>query len=159
MAKAYVRLSVLLAGALLIPASADSQATHDIQTFVAEISDTVQNPCNGEDVALSGTIRFRLSTLTSASGGVDVSIETNDQGIAGVGASGTLYRLVGASVLNIHIPDPTAAGQVFNLVTDQLFVAQGNAPNSHIIQHDHFTLNANGTLTASHDLFLGVCGS
>ena len=104
-------------------------------------------------------MHFRLMTLFTDSGGSDIAIHTDNAGVSGLGDSGTLYHLVGASDLNIHVPDMSAAGQVFNLVTDQLFVGQGLSPDSHIKQHSHLTIAADGTLIVEHDLFESVCGS
>src|SRR5262249_16804421 len=144
-----LRMAALIAFGLLIPAAAHAQASVEVVTQDIIVSDTITNPCDGTGITLNGVIQFRLMTLFNASGGMEIEIHENNQGIQGVADSGDMYRFVGTSTLHLHIPDLNAAGQVFTLISESLLVGQGDAPNAHFMQFDHLVMHPEFTLSVA----------
>ena len=155
--KHLLAISAFGTSVLLVPASAHAQAAHDRVTQDIAVNDIVSHPCTGEDVAISGIIRFRMQETFTPAGGLFLILTENNQGISGVSAGGRLYELVGSSTLVETIPELLDPQETFSITTTQLFIAQGAADDFHVRQHIHVTVNDNGTTVVFSVKFEGIC--
>jgi hypothetical protein len=55
------------------------------------LTTTLPNPCNGEEVLITGTLRFTINATTSASGGTHVYFSTDYKDMSGDGVFGNRY--------------------------------------------------------------------
>lgn len=95
---------------------------------------------------------FRL-TFDNA-GGVHVKTQANPQGISGVGqTTGNVYQGTGVSqdLFNTTVGEQTTVINNFRII--------GREPGTSIMVHSvwHYTINANGTLTAEADHSSSEC--
>jgi hypothetical protein len=109
--------------------------------------------CNGETVALSGNLNLVAHVTQSSSGNFNVEVNVDSQGLSGTGASGTQYQA------NTHSHDMFEAGAASTSTSTDKFVliAKGKNPDLMTTMTMHYTLNANGTLTAVVDNFSVKC--
>src|SRR2546428_1748196 len=92
----------LIASVLFGPGTARTAAFQELFTQDIEVFDTIFDPCSGEYVTLSGIIQFRLQYTFNANGGLDAYMVENNQGISGIGASGSSYQFAGAVTQSVH---------------------------------------------------------
>jgi hypothetical protein len=138
--------AALLALALaVVPATASAAVVQNVRM---PLNITVASPCNGDVIAVTGTIHLLASSTSDGSGGFHVSFMDNVSGITGVGSlSGATYHGVGGDWFsgNARPPFPVEFTQtdVFGLIS------AGSAPNFIMTDTLHITVNADGTLTAN----------
>jgi hypothetical protein len=107
----------------------------------------------GESVDLSGSINFLFHSTFDQSGGMHVQLKSNLQGVSGVGTTtGAKYRASDSETLvfNVDVDDaPFESTSVssFNII------GQGKGNNFVLHESAHFTVDANGDVTAQHDNF------
>ncbi len=116
------------------------------------ISVPVFDTCTGQTVTLSGDAHFQAEDVIDDGAGVvgqNVHIHENFQ-IVGTDDQGTKYILHEEDqlVLNGRVyADGSGREEVSQPVT-LVLVSQGATPNLILHATDHFTINANGTITA-----------
>jgi hypothetical protein len=130
----------------------DRAAQHE---FVDVSGVILENDCEnaGEPVELSGDVHV-VSRIVADETEAHLVLHINFQGVKGEGlTTGTNYRVPGASntIFNLHIrPDDTSFSGEGTQVISQHFVSQGQSAQDLIVKSTlHFTLNANGELTAA----------
>lgn len=113
---------------------------------------TVTVPCAnngaGELVALSGTLHTIINIRSDNNGGFGLKVHSQTQGVSGVGLiTGRKYQLSGVSQSNQNIK----AGETFTMVNNFRLVGQGPGNNLMIHENTHYTINAKGELTSTHE--------
>jgi hypothetical protein len=132
---------------------APAPASAGAATFKIPISITVSIPCNGDTVTLTGDLHVEIQFNLNNSGGGNVHILTNPQGISGTGSvTGVKYQGTGM----------TQQDETFTSAVEAKFInrfdiigQKGNAFEVH--ETAHITINANGDVTVFFDNFSVVC--
>ena len=149
-------LLVLLALALVIPAATQAQATRIKETVIEPFDDLIVS-CTGEDVHLTGEQRITAMTVIDDRGGIHTTFQLVPQNVRGVGlTSGIEYKAVGSALNSVNADAETAplvstSMSMFNLVS------QGGGDNLQVKFTVHFTVNANGEVTAVVENFSAKC--
>ena len=140
--------AILFALALVMPALAATVINIDIP-----LSGTVFNPCNGENVAVSGNEHDTFELTFDGHGGVHVVFTGNLEGVTGVGDQGNTYQIPGAfhDQYNARVGFEETFTETFQIVS------HGSAPNFTFHEDAHITVNPNGTVTEFHDHFSTTC--
>ena len=140
--------AVMFALALTLPALAAT-----VYNITYPVSFTITNPCNGENVAVSGNEHDTFHLTFDGHGGVHVVFTANLEGVTGVGDQGNTYRIPAAlsDTFNARVGYEETFTETFQLV------AQGSAPNFLLHEDAHITVNPNGTVTEFHDHFSTTC--
>ena len=122
------------------------------QTFTTVLEFPVEEtfvPCaaggEGEEVQLTGTAHSVFHVTLDGAGGLHVKGQVNLQGVTGTGlTTGDKYQATDAVNLefNSKVGREDTSGVTAN------FIGQGNAPNFQFHALLHFTVNADGTVTA-----------
>jgi len=118
------------------------------------LSQAVANPCNGDVVATEGELQLVFGAHADQAGGDHIQAHINEHG-AGTGlAAGDKYSFSADTSFVANTPDPTSeTTQVVNVH----LVGQGGVPNFFAHQVLHFTVNANGQVTAIVDQLQSEC--
>jgi hypothetical protein len=118
------------------------------------LAQVLSNPCNGDVVAIEGVMHVVFGVHVDQSGGSHVQAHIIEHG-AGTGlTAGDRYSFSADTNLVSNTPDPSSeTTQVVNV----RLVGQGAVPNFRALQVLHFTVNANGQVTAVVDKFTSVC--
>jgi len=108
--------------ALITPASAEVLSNQTVP-----VSSTVVNPCNGEDVAVTGELHFVLRLTLRGDGGVNLGLNENAHGTGQGLTTGAKYSLnfTESGSVSSSFPPPFS----FTVVTHQRFLGQGRVPN------------------------------
>ena len=151
---AFVGLSRPRAAAAQANTSNTNERTRDvvIQQFVPCANDGA-----GEDVLLTGTLHDIIHFSVNDNHAL-IDTFSNYQGFSGVGlTSGDRYRLNGGghALLSFDVNDGFPESDSF--ITNTAIIGQGRAPNLILRDHSHFTVNANGEVTAVHNNFTIEC--
>lgn len=119
-------------------------------------------PCanngEGEFVVFTGTIHDILHFSVNDNHAL-IDTFSNYQNFSGVGlTSGDKYRLTGGghALLSFDVNDGAPEVDSFHLNVSNV-IGQGKAPNLILRDTSHFTINANGELTAAHSNFVFEC--
>jgi hypothetical protein len=150
-------LKVLLAGCiasvlLLVPTSA-SAATVQMRL---PLNQTFFNPCTGDTITFTGTINLVTGVTADGSGGFHVLFADNVSDVTGIGVpSGIVYQGVGGDWFETNVKPPFPAEFTATDVIN--FLSAGAAPNFVANDTIHFTVNANGTITAQVVRFSLTC--
>ena len=159
--RSKMKVSLLLVMVLMAtllgttPASAAAETTIVINDrFPVDIEVGVP-PCTGDEglVQLSGYVHTLLQVTTDAQGGFHVIGHSNYESISGITSSGEKYQAVGIRRVNIN----GKVGMEYNSRETFLIIAPGSGNNFLVSETFHFTVNANGTMTTSHDSFSMEC--
>jgi hypothetical protein len=152
-----VTSSILLA--LLVLFSA--QLTAEVETNISqEINITVFVPCAnngaGENVALSGPLHTLIISNTNDNT-VSGKAHTQPQGISGEGlTTGSKYQ--GTGVTQAHFTESLQNGQANEtFVNNFRIIGQGDGNNFLVHLLTHLTINANGDVTADHEIASTEC--
>jgi hypothetical protein len=139
--------AIVLVFVLVTSASAAQLINQDFP-----ISFSAVNPCNGENVAVSGVLHFTEFQTVGASGNVLTGNHQNLH-LTGVGDQGNTYvgNLETNNVFN------TQNGMELTSTLSQPLISQGSAPNFQVHAIVHVTINPNGTQTAFVDHFTATC--
>ena len=111
----------------------------------------------GEYVELAGSLNFVFHSTFDGSGGMHLQLHSNLQGVSGIGmTTGTKYRASQSEVdqFNVAADDAPFEG---TSVSSFNIVGQGKGNNFVLHETAHFTVNANGDVTAQHDRFSVDC--
>ena len=134
------------------------RATTVTSSFLAPTEFTRFLPCAqggaGEDVTMSGNLHFVVHATVDAAGGNHLTVEINNANVRGVGqVSGARYQATGAYALNLNelSPGTVTCTSVLN------FGIVGQEASNHLLATIHFTVNANGDMTATVDNVSLVC--
>jgi hypothetical protein len=162
--KHYALLSISLAAAGLVAGCAERDGLTEVEdatpmaTVSANTSDPLSqllsNPCNGDLVAIEGVVHTVFGLHVDQAGGSHIQAHIIEHG-AGTGlAAGDKYSFSADTSFVSNTPDPTSeTTQVVNVH----LVGQGGAPDFFALQVLHFTVNANGQVTALVDKFTSAC--
>jgi hypothetical protein len=142
-------VTTVVATVLLTAPVALAQAT--TTTLVGEniINVSFTNPCTeGEVIRFEddGT-QFVLHSTTDANGGTHVHLISHNE-LTGVGESGTEYRLTSIGNNRFHNFFSQTPPYSFTFSNTFLVNAEGSADNFELRRLTHFTVNANGEVTA-----------
>ena len=108
----------------------------------------------GEEVEVSGKGLLRIQSVIDAAGGIHFTFHFNDAGVSGVGlTSGDKYQATGAA--NTHFNNLSPG--VFTCNSALNFGIVGRQANGLLLAKTHFTVNANGEVTASVESFSFIC--
>jgi len=156
--KGSLSLIIMLIAALLGPTSALAAA----ETFTFNDRSTVDIqvgvPCS-EEVApeliqLSGYVHHLLRGTQDAAGGFHVIGHSNYQGISGISlTTGDQYHGTGIFRVNVN----GKLGMEYNIRETFRVIGPGSGNNFLVSETFHFTVNADGTITAYHDSFSIEC--
>jgi hypothetical protein len=111
------------------------------------------NPCNGENVFLSGTEHDTVYFTMDSNGGFHGGMQANLENMTGVGDQGNTYVAPGA--LHSNVNGRVGYEETFTETFD--IISTGSAPNFLMHEDVHFTVLADGTVTSSHDNFRTEC--
>lgn len=126
---------------------AETETIHLRTPFRAPTFVPCANGGVGEFVVLSGTLHTLIHETVSSSGNIHTSLHFRPQGVSGEGlVTGDRYRATGATNQQMNFNGPLPITQTF---TNNFHVrGQGRDNDLMIHQTVHFTVNANGELTA-----------
>jgi hypothetical protein len=136
-----------------------AEVSHNVQRVVIEETGVFPVPrgCTGEPVAWTLRQEVHLHETIDANGGFHGSFQFHDLGSYGVGlVTGAMYRLA------------QTQNESFNTQADQLpmtdtaiflrrFISQGSLSNFRVTNIFHFTIDANGNLTADRNTSERIC--
>ena len=111
----------------------------------------------GEYVELSGSLNFVFHSTFDGSGGMHLQLRSNLQGVGGTGmTTGTKYRGSDSETQQFNV---SVADAPFEGTTVSSFQIAGQGKGNNFVLHEsaHFTVNANGDVTAQHDHFSVDC--
>ena len=157
-----LKLSVLVIVMLMAALMGRTSALAAASTF----TDNVQIPFDlfvfvpcaaggaGEDVFLSGTLHVLFHTTIDNSGGFHTKFHFQPQGISGTGlVTGDKYQATGVT----QGTDNGKVGFESTFVNNFKIIGQGPGNNFLVHENFHFTVNANGEVTAFVDNFSVEC--
>ena len=148
---------VMLSGLFAAPAFADE--ARPVTTHVTiPVDGYVYGPCGAptpELIYLSGSVLFVTHVTLDAGGHFHAVFHHNSQGMNGVGlTTGAQYReIVGGQAVQAE----GELGRQFTLIYRGRLISQGPAGNAQIAEVIHYTVNANGTVTALLEFLRGEC--
>ena len=140
--------AVLFALVLTLPALADT-----VYNITYPVTFYVTNPCNGENIVISGNEHDTLNITSDGNGGLHIVFRGNLQDVTGVGDQGNKYH----APSTFHFAYNIKVGAVQSFTTYYSFISQGSAPNFRFREDAHFTINADGTVTSSFDNIRTEC--
>jgi len=111
----------------------------------------------GEDVELLGSLNFVFHSTFDQAGGMHLQLRSNLQGVSGIGTTtGAKYRGSDSELMEFNVSSDDAPFEGTS-VTSMRIVGQGPGNNFVLHESAHFTINANGTITAQFDHFSVDC--
>jgi hypothetical protein len=144
-----------LLASMIVPANAAIQ-----ENDTTEINLSIFIPCAaggaGETVDLTGPLHT-LITFTISGNNVSGFFHFQPQGISGTGeTTGARYQATG--VTQESFKNSLQNGQVNETFVNNFRII-GQGPGNNFLVHEtlHFTINANGAVTVSHDNFSADC--
>ena len=153
----------LLIGALLVATagSLGAEVSTETQTTRVPFADVVLNPCNGEEVALTGSLHITFHITRHGAGFSEYSAQVHIAfaGMSGAGASGASYRATGTStqLAVLHQRDDNRWETSFMKATTQLIGQGGGGDNfaTHLVYQ--LTVSASGGHVTLIDTFTEAC--
>jgi hypothetical protein len=141
----------------VVSSSSGAPASSSTVSTVFPIDLIVFVPCAnggaGEDVALSGNLHD-LFHITVNGNSLHVKTHDQPQGISGTGlVTGDKYQATGVTQDEFN----TSFGMEETFINNFRIIGQGPGNNFLVHENFHITINANGTVTASHDNFTVDC--
>jgi hypothetical protein len=157
MKKMLMVIPLLLLGVVL--SVSPVRAQNGSETTITPLIDMpVWIPCAndgaGEWVLLNGNLHTVWHYSVNKNGGYTMFSSTNPQGVSGIGEiTGLKYQGTGGT------RDKTTvnAGQQFTYINNFRIIGQGPGNNYVVHAVYHFTINANGEITAEVDQFFSDC--
>lgn len=111
------------------------------------------SPCNGDVVALTGTVHFELNIVnnknTAHAVGPAPALLHDTLHVSGIAADGTRYVANGGDVQNVNMSLSPGGTSTDSLLRHIIFISQGSDPNFAFSLQAHITVNANGVMAAS----------
>jgi hypothetical protein len=150
-----VALSLLL---MLLTLSLAKPTRASFVTTVNEttpITLTVFNPCSGELLVLKGTLHTVRTVIFADSGQISIYYHFQRE-VSGISAGGVYYRGSGVNQGHTSFSAGDAPYEA-TYVTTLRIIGQGPGDNFLLHVNGHLTINADGTLTSSHDFFSSEC--
>lgn len=141
-------LVVMLTLTFALPAQAEV-----LQNEKVPITWTAFIPCNGETVVLEGYMHIKFAVTVDGAGGFHVTQSSQPMGLQGVGDQGNKYNGVGGTRWTMNMK----VGEVYTYVNVYRIVGAGKAPTFSVHQTIHYTINANGVVTAQVDNLKTYC--
>jgi hypothetical protein len=116
-------------------------------------------PCanggTGEVVHLSGQLHVLIDATPNAAGGLHLKEQAQPQGLSGVGlTTGDKYQGTGVTQEELNL---TPGAAEFTFVNNFRIIGQGPGNNYLVHEVSHFTINADGTVTANFDKLSVEC--
>jgi hypothetical protein len=143
-------LTVLAAVTMFGPPLAHGATTNIVVPFPSP----TLNPCNGEQVNVSGNIHLTTGVSTDGSGGLHFRSHINNQGVSGIGElTGSRYQIPTTSNVSAYL----GSARTMALTVNGRFVAQGSTPNFNVRQMFHVAIDSNGVTTVSNSDFRTDC--
>jgi hypothetical protein len=139
---AVVGMTLALAAGMAL-----AQATTDTFNETVPLDLTVDNPCTGEPLQLTGELHILFHVTEDANGGFHVQTQFQPQGASGTGlVSGEQYRGVGVTRDEAYFPPGELRETTF---IDRFYmISTGPSDNMLATTTIHVTFNANGEPTA-----------
>jgi len=142
-----------LAMALTLGLSGKALAATETLDFTVPFSVTA---CNGDTVTGTVDVHVVETSTTDSNGGTHIDVKVSEHGTGTGSPSGADY-VVNAQTTDAHV-DTTSGGTVtFTDTLHGVLIGQGSAPNLHITDSLHVTVNPDGTVTAFVTDFEIVC--
>ncbi len=156
--KASLSLMVMLIIALLGPTPASAAAEISTFSYRSLVDIQVGVPCSDEVapelITLSGYVHGLFRVTQDAAGGFHVIGHSNYSGISGMSSTtGDKYQGTGISRVNVN----GKVGMEYNFRETFRVIGPGTGNNFLVSETFHFTVNADGTITAYHDSFSLEC--
>ena len=155
-----IRVSILLVIMLVATLLGATSASAAAETFTFNDRSTVDIqvgvPCSEESpelIQLSGYVHTLLRVTQDAAGGFHVIGHSNYESLSGMSSTGDKYQAVGIRRVNVN----GKVGMEYNIRETFRIIGPGTGNNYLVTETFHFTVNANGTITASHDSFALEC--
>lgn len=145
-----VSAMILCVLAAVMPVGA--QATTTTTQVDAALPETILS-CTGVPLATSGTVHMVLHETDNAGSHFDI-VGNYQNGSAVDTTTGIVYRASSVSIESIQAP---SGALTFQAVGTSHLVGQGLVSDLDIVFITHFTVNADGTLTASVENLRAVC--
>src|SRR5438128_4018336 len=115
-------LTLLTVVLMTVPPLASGATT----STVIPVPSPITNPCNGEQVNLTGNVHLTTGLTTDGSGGIHFRSHINNQDVNGIGATtGSRYQIPSTSDTSLYLGSATT----FTLTLNNRFVAQGSTPH------------------------------
>jgi hypothetical protein len=134
-------LSLLVFAPGRVSARATVTDTNDMIPFEFD----VDVPCTGDVVHVTGKLHFTVHTVETSSGYFQVHFSSSLTG-SGVGdVTGNTYHV---TLKNSEVRNDVPAGFEDSFIANNHVISEGSAPNLDAHSTIHFTLNANGVVTA-----------
>jgi hypothetical protein len=141
----------LLLGSLGQRSSQAAVITNDTNVPIAEAlggSPILFDDCTGEDVELSGDVHTLIRTTVDSRGGIHVGASFSASDVNGVGlSSGNTYQFHGNQNFEFNTQPPYPYEATL-LLTNFGLTSRGSDDNLAVTLYAHFTINANGEVTA-----------
>jgi hypothetical protein len=156
--KRFLLVLALTIGSLSCAANAAASATTFTASTQFPIDIVVFVPCAnggaGEAVELSGTLHDLFHITFDSAVGFHGRFLDNPQGVTGTGLStGAKYQGTGVTEDQFN----AKVGEEETFVNNFRIIGQGPGNNLLVHENFHFTVNANGQVTAFHDNFSVTC--
>jgi hypothetical protein len=136
-------IAIVALSAVSTLARADAQSSTTQSTIV--FSGTLFDACTGEHVTLDGDLHLVTHDTVDANGGHHAKVGVNTQGLSGTGTSGASYHLISVGEVNV---ETTSGASETTEVSHFKLVGSGPSDNQYFDFLLHFTVDANGDLTA-----------
>jgi len=148
---------VILSGLFAAPAFADDSrpvTTHVTIPVDGYVYDSCAAPPR-ELIYVSGSILSVTHVTLDAGGHFHAVFHGNSQGVDGVGlTSGARYRAISGGQF---VQAEGEVGRQLTLIYRYLLISRGPAANAVAAEVIHYTVNANGTVTALHEFMGSEC--
>lgn len=144
------RFMLLAALTMLGPALAFGATTN----IVVPLPSPTVNPCNFEQVNVSGNIHIVAGVSTDGSGGQHFRSHINNQGVSGIGAvTASKYQIPTTSNTSAYLGSATT----FTVTVNSRVIAQGSTPSFSMRQAFHLTIDPDGVTRVSNSEFQTDC--
>lgn len=112
------------------------------------------NPCNDEQVDVSGNTHITAGASTDGSGGLHFRSHINHQGVSGIGVvTASKYQIPTTSNTSAYLGSATT----ITLTVNGRVIGQGSTPNFSVRQAFHLTIDADGVTRVSNSDFQADC--
>jgi hypothetical protein len=156
--KVSLLLIVMLIAVLLGPTPASAAAEISTVSYRSLVDIQVGVPCSEEVapelITLSGYVHGLFRVTHDAAGGFHVIGHSNYADLSGISSTtGDKYQGTGISRVNVN----GKLGMEYNSRETFRVIGPGSGNNFLVSETFHFTINADGTITAYHDSFSLEC--
>jgi hypothetical protein len=135
-------LAVLMAVFIAGPVSAQAVTEHDVQTFT--LTNTVED-CDLTEIEVQSTARFVLHSTTDANGGIHEFFTLSLHGVTATEVNGEAVHFL---THDYEGSNRYAVPRTSSKAQTALIISSGPSDNRILTTFVHFTVNANGEVTA-----------